>query len=174
MLSGITLFNRISTASSSDAADLEPLTPNQFLLGRSTIDNPIVVFNGGYAAKKKGFWAHNQFMKMIWDKWMKEYLPRLTTRKKWATEEKRHDAVGDLVWLCDKQNRPFNYPMGIILELHTGYDEVWRSALVETNQKQFKRPLVNLVPLEIDRNDVFLATNKLSKLIETYDRRFER
>ena len=114
------LKNGLPTAFNSDAADLEPLTSNQFLLRRSTIDYPNVVFSGGYVAMKKGVRAHNQFMKMIWDRWMNEYLPRFTTRKQWPNEEKQSNAVGDLVWVSDKQYHPFNYPMGTILELHTG------------------------------------------------------
>ena len=87
---------------------------------------------------------------------MKEYLLQLT--KKWTTEEKRPMAVGDLVSLCDNQYHPFNYSMGRSMELHNGADELSRSATVVTNQGNFKRPLVNLVPLEIDRKEVFLAT----------------
>ena len=89
---------------------------------------------------------------------MKEYLPQLTTRKKWATEEKRPMAVGDLVWICDKQYHPFNYPVGRILELRTGDDEVSRSATLKTNRGQMETQLLNLALLEIDCNDVFLAT----------------
>ena len=55
--------NRPLTPSSSDAADLEALTPNHFILGTSTIDYPNVVINGGSAAMKNAFWAHSQFMK---------------------------------------------------------------------------------------------------------------
>ena len=48
--------------------------------------------------------------------------------------------------------------MGGILELHTGDDEVTRSATVKIKREQFKGPLVNLVSLVIDRKYVFLAT----------------
>ena len=106
------LSGRPLTASGSDAANLEELTPNHFILGRSTVDYPIVVFTGGSAAMKKVFWAHSQFMKNIWEMWMKEYLPQLETRNKWPTVEKRPMAVGDFVWVCDKQYHLFNYPMG--------------------------------------------------------------
>ena len=89
---------------------------------------------------------------------MKEYLPQLTTRKNWATEKKRQMEVGDFVLVCDKQCHPFSYPIRRILELHTGDDEVSRSVTVRANQGHFKRPLVNLVPLEIDGNNMFLET----------------
>ena len=70
------------TSSIKDAAHLEALTPNHFILGRSTIDYPNVVFNGESAAIKKAFWAHNNFMKKTWHKWIEDCLPQLATRKK--------------------------------------------------------------------------------------------
>ena len=72
------LNNRHLKASGSDAVDLEALTSTHFLLGRSTIDYPNVAFNGGSAAMKKAFSAHSQYMKNIWDNWMKKFLPQLT------------------------------------------------------------------------------------------------
>ena len=108
---GKLLNNRPLTASNSNAADLEAPTLNHSILGRFSIDDPNVVFYGGSVAIKNVFWAHSQFMKNVGDRCMKEYLPQLTPKKKWANEEKRPMAVGDLVWVCDKQYHPFNYPM---------------------------------------------------------------
>ena len=149
------LNNRPMAAAGSDVEDLEALTPNHLLLGRSTIDYPNVVFNGGLATIKKAFWRHSTLMKKIWDRWMKENLPQLSTRKKWANEEQRVMAAGDLVWICDKQCQPLKYPLGRVLELHTGDDSISRSDTVKTHRGVLKRPLVSLVPLEIDRQDVF-------------------
>ena len=102
-------------------------------MGRSTIDYPNVVIIDGSVAFKKAFWAHSQYMKKIWDKWMKEDLLQLTKRKKWDTEEKKLMEVGDFVWVCDKQCHTFNYRMRRILEIHTGDDGVFRSTTVRTN-----------------------------------------
>ena len=121
-----------------------------------------VDFNGGSAAMKEAFWAHCQFMKKLWDRWIKEYLPQLTTIKKWATEEKRPMAVWDLVWFCHKQYHPFNYPMGRILEIHIGDDEVSRSATVKNNRKKFQKQPANLVRLAIDSIDMIVATKNMA------------
>ena len=67
-------------------------------------------------------------------------------------------AVGEMVWICDKQCHPLKYPLRRVLELHTGDDSISRSATVKTHRGVLKRPLVSLVPLEIDRQDVFLVT----------------
>ena len=90
---------------------------------------------------KKAFWIHSTLMKKIWDKWMKEYLPRLSTRKKWANEKQRVMAVRDLVWICDKQCHSLKYPLEIVLELHTGDDSISRSATVKTHRGVLKNRL---------------------------------
>ena len=67
-------------------------------------------------------------------------------------------AVGDLVRICDKQCHLLKHPLGRVLQLHTGDGSISRSARVKTHRGVLKRPLVSLVPLEIDRQDVFLVT----------------
>ena len=84
--------------------------------------------------------------------------PVFLPNQNWASEEQRVMAVGDLVWICDKQCHPFKYPLGKVLELHTGDDSISRSATVRTHRVVLKRPLVSLVPIEIDRQDVILVT----------------
>ena len=76
------LNNRPLAASSSDTTGLEALTPNHFLLVRSTIDYCNGVFNGAAAAMEKPFGAHSLVMKKIWDRWVKYYLLQLTQIKK--------------------------------------------------------------------------------------------
>ena len=88
---------------------------------------------------KKVFWAHSEFMKKIWDKWMKENLLQLTARKKLAAKEKQEMVVGDVVWVCDKQYHAFNYPMRKNMELQAGDNGVSRSTTVKNKQKQFER-----------------------------------
>ena len=82
----------------------------------------------------------------------------LSTRKKWANEEQRVMAVGDLVWICHEQCHRLKYPLGRVVELRTGDDSISRPATVETHRGVLKRTLVGLVPLEIDRQDEFLVT----------------
>ena len=63
-------------------------------------------------------------------------------------------AVGELVWICDEQGHPLKYPLGRVLEIHTGDDSISRSATVETHPGVLKSPLVSLILLEIDRQGV--------------------
>ena len=76
------LSNSPLNAASGLNEDLESVTPNQFLLGRSAMDYPNVVFNSGSVDLEKAFWAHTKFRKNSWRQWIKEILPQLTTRKK--------------------------------------------------------------------------------------------
>ena len=80
---------------------------------------------------KKALWAESQFMEKIWDRWMKEYLSQLTTRKK-ANEEKLPMTAGDLVRVRNKQNHLFKNLTGRNLELHTGDEKVSRSVTIKT------------------------------------------
>ena len=60
------------------------------------------------------------------------------------------------------------------MALHTGDDDVCRMATVMTNGRQFKRPLVSSVPLEIDRNDVFLATKTGPAMLRSETEKLEK
>ena len=92
------LFNsKRLKASGIDAADLEALAPNYFLLGQSVIVYPNVVFNGRMVDTRRPIWANRESMKKIFDRWIKEDLPQLTTRKKRPLEEKSLVVIGDLV-----------------------------------------------------------------------------
>ena len=77
------LFNsKRLKASSIDAADLEALTPNHFLLGHSVIVYPNVVFNGRMVDTRRPFWANTDSMKKIFDRWIREDLPQLIKGRK--------------------------------------------------------------------------------------------
>ena len=76
--------SRPLTEVSSDADDLEALTPNHFLIGRATPNLP-----------KR--WRQAQVITThIWKRWLHKYLPGLTARKKWL-QAVSNLKVGDLV-----------------------------------------------------------------------------
>ena len=81
---------------------------------------------------------------------MKEFLPTLTTRTKWHCSEKRPVQIGDLVWVIDPAAPRATFPLGRILELHTGDDGETRSAKVRTKMGTYVRPLVKLIPLQVE------------------------
>ena len=143
--------NRPLTDVSGDVADLEPLTPNHFLIGQISVNWPNALFSGTAASYRKLFRDQNSILVSVWNRWMSEYLPSLQQRTKWAKEEPEVLKVGDLVWIIDKNTHPFNFPLGRIEELFKGDDEVVRAATVKTTTGSYKRPIVKLIAVKSDR-----------------------
>ena len=62
---------------------------------------------------------------LIWDRFRKEYLPTLNSRKKWQTTTDRSLQQGDLVWLVEDSDKPGYYDLGRITETFEGSDAEW-------------------------------------------------
>jgi len=84
-----------------DYRDEEALTPNHFLLGRA---------NPNFSARccehkdlcSRRRWKHAQVMNQhFWKRWLREYLPALTERRKWR-KVARNVSEGDLVLVVDE------------------------------------------------------------------------
>ena len=143
--------NRPLTDVSGDVTDLQPLTPNHFLMGQISVNWPSSLFSGTEASYRKLFRDQSSILIAVWNRWMSEYLPSLQQRTKWAREEINEPKKGDLVWIVDKTTHPFNYPLGRIEELHLSDDQIARSATVRTVKGFFKRPIIKLIPVNSDR-----------------------
>ena len=131
-----TLNARPLTPVCSDVNELEALTPNHFLL-----------------ANKNGF------ENLIWDRFRKEYLPTLNNRQKWCSTANKILTEGDLVCLIEDSNKRGFYNLGRVTETIDGYDGVIRSAIVQTNDGAYKRPVVKLAPV-LPRKDVLAIENR--------------
>ena len=145
------LNNRPLTDVSGDVADLQPLTPNHFLIGQISVNWPNALFSGTPASYRKLFRDQHSVLVSFWHRWMNEYLPSLQQRSKWAKEELSEPKVGDLVWITDKNVHPFNFPLGRIEEVYRSDDTIVRSALVKTTLGSYKRPAIKLIPVNCDR-----------------------
>lgn len=71
------------TEVSSDADNLEALTPNHFLIGRATPNLPPGTFTDKEISSQKRWRQAQVITTHIWKRWLLEYLPGLTARKKW-------------------------------------------------------------------------------------------
>ena len=140
------LNNRPLTSVSSDANDLDALTPNHFLLGnRSTCLpslTPVDDFN-----HRKRYARAQAYANAIWKRWLKEYLPPLNRRCKWKTPSDEILKTGDLVWIIDSDSPRGYYPLARILSLRYGNDGIARSAQIQTKSGSLIRPIVNLIPV---------------------------
>lgn len=76
------LNGRALTGNSDDPRDFEPLTSAHFLMQRKVICLPPGVFDKSDRYKRK--WRQVQFLAdLLWERWLKEYLPSLQPRTKW-------------------------------------------------------------------------------------------
>ena len=140
------LNNRPLTSVSSDANDLDALTPNHFLLGNRSTCLPSITHVDDFNHRKR--YARAQaYANAIWKRWLKEYLPPLNRRCKWKTRSDEILKTGDLVWIIDSDSPRGYYPLARILSLSYGNDGIARSAQVQTKSGSLIRPIVNLIPV---------------------------
>jgi len=141
------LNGRPLTHLSMDPEDLEPITPNHFLLGRANANLPPNVIENGQTCFRRR-WLEAQFIvNQVWKRWLKEYVPALTERRKWLRPE-RDLRVGDLVIVVDNNSPRGQWPLGRVLRLLPGKDGVVRTAEVKTKTGVYIRPAVKLCLLE--------------------------
>ena len=139
---------------SSDVADLEALTPNHFLLGRSSVTLPYCLAAESDICHRKNYIKAEAYASAMWSRSLREYAPSLNVRHKWHFPG-RELQVGDLVWLVEPQTARGHYPLARVFSLNFGSDGVARSASVRTANDTYTRPVVKLAPVF---DDSVLAT----------------
>jgi len=131
-----------------DPEDLEALTPNHFLIGRS---NNLLSWRKEDDSEKciRRLWEQaQQLADLFWRRWVREYLPTLTRRDKWFREQKPIQ-VGDVVILADNTQPRNCWPKGRIIEVYPGKDGQVRTVLVKTASGTYKRPAVKICVLDV-------------------------
>lgn len=141
------LNSRPLCPSSDDPRDLEPLTPNHFLLLRpNTTPAPGIFTKEDLYSKKQ--WRHAQVLSNhFWTRWIREYLPNLQQRQKWLMK-KRNLRIDDLVLVTDNMEPRCRWPLGRITRVFPGEDSHVRSAEVKTKSSTLVRPITKLCLLE--------------------------
>ena len=71
-----TLKSRPLTPVSDDPEDLEALTPNQILLGRRAISEPLFPDASRFVNCRKLYRVSQAYHEMIWNRWACDYLPK--------------------------------------------------------------------------------------------------
>ena len=141
------LNSRPITHVSSDAGDIEALTPNHLLLLRA---NPS--FEDANVSDREvnltKLWRQSQALaNFFWRRFSKEYLPSLSERKKWK-EKKQNLKVGDVVLVAEPNQPRGVWPLGRIVSSYPGKDGMVRAVTVRTQCGQYKRPITKLCLLE--------------------------
>ena len=151
------LNSRPLTSVSDEPDDLEALTPNCFLLGRATPATPFIPDAQRYTDLSRVFRVSQAFADMISSRLNSEYLPQWNERSKW-NKEVRQLEVNDLVWIVDENVKRARYKMCRVVEVYPGSDGQVRSALVKTEERKLKRPVVKLAPMFFEK--VFREKNR--------------
>ena len=141
------LNSRPLTSVSDDLNDYEALTPNHFLIGRASPNNPPGQFEEREVNSRKRWRMAQALADMLWRRWRKEYLPSLTTRSKW-NKEQRNLQVGDLIILKNDDAPRSHWPLGRIVKTFSGSDDRVRMAEVKTPNGILMRPAAKLCLLE--------------------------
>jgi hypothetical protein len=100
----------------------------------------------GYQLCRKQY-EHSQIViSHFWKRWLKEYVPSLTERKKWHGQQ-RNLTIGDLVLVVDENSPKGHWPIGRIVEVcPSATDGNVRVAKVEvpSSKSTYLRPITKL------------------------------
>ena len=138
--------SRPLTKLSEDVTDMNTLSPNQLLILNQSPKN----FPGNYTKGDmyKQRWRFIQYLaNQFWKRWLKEYLPELQKRNKWLNKQE-NIRVGDIVLLCEENTPRFLWPLGLVIEVKLGRDNLVRTVKVKTRSTVLIRPISKLVRLE--------------------------
>ncbi|XP_060859522.1 uncharacterized protein LOC132936768 [Metopolophium dirhodum] len=122
------LNSRPLTPCSSDPTDTTPLTPAHFLIGEPTFSLPEPDLTGIPDNRLKRWQRVTQLTQILWQRWNKEYLSQLQTRRKWLTNKGPKIKVGTIVLVKEDDAHPMSWSMGRIVHVQAGDDGVIRGS----------------------------------------------
>ena len=138
--------SRPITQNPADPSDENPLTPNHLLQMPGDITAPPGRFSMKDIYDKR--WRHVQYLTdRFWKRWSREYIVSIQQRQKWLKEQ-RSLQVNDIVLVCDETSQRNSWPLGRVLEVTKGRDNLVRSATVKTRNTTLRRPVNKLCLLE--------------------------
>ena len=157
------LNSRPLVEASSDPTDLTALTANMLVGGKKFDYLPLNTPSAIPAnlpeqdmVHPQRRWKHIQsVVATFWKRWSREYLSTLQTRKKWR-QERENLKEGDLVLVTSENYPPLQWPLGRVVRIYTGNDDVCRAATIRTAKGTFNRPVVKLrrIPINPERDEV--------------------
>lgn len=145
---------------SSNIADIDPVTPNYLLMGRPDSSLPPVVYPATELMGRRR-WRQSQVLAdQFWSSFIHHYLPTLQFRNKWHSEV-RNISTGDVVMVVDPQVPRALWLVGKVMTTFPGSDGCIRAAEIQINDKIYTRPVARLIPLpsfsDEDLNVQYLA-----------------
>ena len=143
-----TLNNRpLTTPPSDDLQDLTAITPNSFLIQRSSSSPPIADVQERENNSRKIYRQALALANMFCERWRREYLPNLIVRPKWTTES-RNLEEGDVVLAMEPNVAQDHWPLARVVTVHPSSDGRVRKVEVKTQSGFLTRPVTKLCLLE--------------------------
>ena len=128
------LNGRPLTAISDDISDFEPLTPNYLLIGEASTNQSPGNFGEHEVSLRRKWRSVQAVTEMFWRRWVREYLPILTIRRKWNSKS-RNFKVGNLVIVIMKNMPRSHWPVRRVLETHGSSNEAASGEMIRPASK---------------------------------------
>jgi hypothetical protein len=140
--------SRPLTFVSSDLEDPEALTPNHFLIGRTSANQSPGEFDDADLILRRRWNISQRLSDHFWKRWLREYIPSLIKRSKWHSTTKPIQ-VGDVAILAEADGPRNSWPLGRVVATYPGKDGAVRVVDIKTSKGVYRRPVVKLIPLDV-------------------------
>ena len=165
----VVLNDRPLTYVSSDPSDPEPLTPSHLICGRRITSLPHLMLDEtvdptyGAASVTEMAKRQSQLIQHFQSRWKREYLTSLREyHRSSGRGNKEVIKVGDIVIIHDDAPRA-GWKLAVVEKLITGSDGMTRAAEIRTARGTTNRPIVRLIPLEVNGRLIPLEVNEQSE-----------
>ena len=129
-----------------DDDGIEVLTPGHFLVGHPLCALPDPAASFRSVSLLRRWHLCQNLVRQFWQRWSSEYLTSLNKIYKWQ-HPSRNLAVGDVVVLREDGITPTKWPLGRVVEIYPGRDNLTRVASVRTAKGVYKRPITKMALL---------------------------
>ncbi|KAJ0176241.1 hypothetical protein K1T71_008415 [Dendrolimus kikuchii] len=142
------LNSRPLTPLSSDPADLMPLTPGHFLIGRTFTSLPQSDQQQNSTSSLTRYERIEKLRQHFWERWSKEYVSELQQRTKWRSNTDGLQ-LNSLVVIKEDNIPPLKWKLGRIVAIHPGRDGIVRVADIKTSGGIIRRAFSRICPLPV-------------------------
>ena len=122
------------------------ITPAHFILGMKNYNIGVQASPDYSSSLIKAYLKVNAVMRDIWQRFLREYIPKLNRCPKWH-KKLQNVAVGDIVLMLDKQAPRGRWPKAKVIDVTKTHEGLVRSVVVEVDGKTLRKSVQTLAPL---------------------------